>query len=321
MSNQRQQRLGVAYGLGAYFWWGFIALYFKAVAAVPALEVLAHRVVWSVVLLGLLIVLRGRSAEFGALFRDRRTVWALAGTTVLIAVNWLIFIWAVAHDRLLEASLGYFINPLVNVVLGFVFLRERLRRIQTVAVLLAGGGVLWLALGYGEPPWISLTLAVSFGLYGLLRKVSRPDGTLGLAAETLMLTPVAVGWLCWRQFHGGTAFVDGGLGTALLLVAGGFVTAVPLVWFAEAARRLRYATIGFLQYIAPSLQFLLAVAVFAEPFTRDHLVSFGLIWLALGLYSIDTMRSLGLRSPLQWWRDSRNGSTSLASEESRPGSN
>jgi chloramphenicol-sensitive protein RarD len=290
MDDRAQQRTGVLYGLAAFGWWGFVAGYFKAVGHVPALEVLAHRVVWSLALLGGLILARGRGSALRALFRDRTALLLLCCTTLLIACNWLVFIWAVTHDRLLEASLGYFINPLMNILLGFVFLRERLRRLQTAAVLLATAAVLWLALGVGTLPWVSLVLAGTFGLYGLLRKIVRADGTLGLAAETLLLLPLALGWLVWRESGTGTAFLHEGVGTALLLAASGVVSALPLIWFAEAARRLRYATVGFLQYLAPTLQFLLAVVAFGEAFTHDHAVSFGLIWCALALYSWDTLR-------------------------------
>lgn len=295
MDERRAKRLGVAYGLAAYLWWGFIALYFKAVSSVGPLEVLAHRVLWSLLFLLLFQTARGRLPSLLAVLRDRRSVGLLAVTTLLIAVNWLVFIWSVFNGHLLEASLGYFINPLVNVLLGVVFLGERLRRVQTVAVVLAGLGVLWLALGSGTPPWIALILAASFGLYGLLRKIARPDGLTGLAVETLLLAPLAVGWLWYSGRQGTLAFGVEGWGRSLLLAAAGPVTALPLVWFAEGARRLRYATLGFLQYLAPTFQFLLAVTLFGEAFTRTHAVSFGFIWTALAVYSIDTARSLTQR--------------------------
>jgi chloramphenicol-sensitive protein RarD len=292
MNDRRTRRLGVAYGLAAYLWWGFIALYFKAVATVPPLEVLAHRVLWSFVFLYLFLAARGRAGTLRATLRDGRSLALLGVTTVLIAVNWLVFITAVFHGHLLEASLGYFINPLVNVLLGVVFLRERLRRTQTVAVGLAAVGVVWLAVGSGAMPWIALVLAFSFGTYGLLRKIARPDGLVGLAVETLLLAPAAVGWLLWSAKGGTIVFGAEGWGWSALLLAAGPVTALPLVWFAEGARRLRYATIGFLQYLAPSLQFLLAVVLFGERFTGTHAVTFILIWTALAVYSVGTYRSL-----------------------------
>ncbi|MBK6899260.1 MAG: EamA family transporter RarD [bacterium] len=295
MKNDDGQRAGIAYGLAAYGWWGFVPLYFKAVSHVAPLEVLAHRVLWSLVLLSALLAARGRIPLLVKLLRDRRTLAVLGLTTLLIAANWLVFIWAVANDHVLQASFGYFITPLLNVLLGVVVLKERLRRSQALAVALAGLGVLWLSWRLGGLPVISLALAASFSLYGLLRKLIRPDGTLGLAAETLLLAPAALGWLLVREGSTGTAFLHGGAGTALLLAAGGIVTALPLIWFAEAARRLRYATVGFLQYLSPTLQFLLAVALFHEPFTASHGVAFGLIWAALGLYSWDALRHVGPR--------------------------
>lgn len=299
MEDRNQQRVGVIYGLAAYLWWGFIAVYFKVTAAISPLEILAHRIVWSLLLLLLLIGLRGRLGEFRSVLRDRRTLLTLCGTTLLIALNWLLFIWAVGSGRLVQASLGYFMNPLVNVLLGFVFLRERLRPLQTVAVLLALVGILWLTFGYGKPPLISLTLAFSFAFYGLLRKRVRASGVQGLAAETLLLAPAAILWMLWRARHGELAFAHRGWDLSLLLMAAGPITALPLVWFAEGARRLRLATMGFLQYVTPSLQLLLAVAAFGESFTRDHAVSFGLIWTALALYTTDTVRGLSRERALR----------------------
>jgi len=290
--DRREKRRGVAYGLGAYLAWGFLPLYFKVVETVPPLEVLAHRVVWSLVFLVLVVQIRGRWSAFKPLFRSARNQVTLMVTTCLIATNWGVFIWAVANGRLVEASLGYFITPLVSVLLGFVFLRERLRRWQTVAVVLAASGIVWMTARHGHPPLISMVLAVSFGFYGLLRKQVPASGVQGLTVETLMLSPVAIGWLIWRGRVGDLVFLHTTLPMNLLLLAAGILTAMPLIWFAEGARRLRLSTMGFMQYLAPSGQLLLAVAFFGEPFTRDHLVSFGLIWAALVMYSVDTFRSM-----------------------------
>ena len=300
LNDKRQKRAGVGYGLAAFLSWGVLPLYFKAVASVPSLEVLAHRVVWSLGFLVVLTLARGRWREFAALFRSRRTQLTLMVTTVLIATNWGVFIWAVANGRLVEASLGYFITPLVNVLLGFVFLRERLRPVQLVAVVLAAAGIVWITVHLGRMPLISVTLAVSFGFYGLLRKQVPASGIQGLTAETLMLAPVAVGWMVWRAWQGELVFFHSTLQLDVLLFLAGVITALPLIWFAEGARRLRLATMGFLQYLAPSFQLFLAVVAFGEPFTRDHGVSFGLIWVALGLYTADTvwgMRRRKIRVP------------------------
>lgn len=292
MIDPKQQRLGVGYGVAAFLSWGFLPLYFKAVAAVPSFEVLAHRIVWSLGFLLTLTIARGRWREFTQLFKSARTQLTLMVTTVLIATNWGIFIWAVANGHLVEASLGYFINPLVSVLLGFLFLRERLRPLQTVAVGLAAVAILWITLRYGHPPVISVVLAVSFSFYGLLRKQVKATGIQGLTAETLMLSPVAIGWMIWRRQQGDLVFLHTTVPMNLLLLSAGVLTALPLIWFTESARRLRLATLGFLQYLAPTFQLLLAVVAFGEPFTRTHAVSFGLIWVALGLYSFDTLRSM-----------------------------
>ncbi|MCP4572221.1 MAG: EamA family transporter RarD [bacterium] len=292
MAHRHDQRTGVVYGAAAFGWWGVAPFYFKAVGQVTPTEILAHRIVWSLVSLVLLLGLQGRLGSTWTLARDRRTLLTMALTACLITVNWGIFIWSIAAERLVEASLGYFINPLVNILLGFVVLRERLRPLQWLAVALAATGVGWLTLGHGAVPWVALVLAGSFGLYGLLRKTAKPSGVPGLAIETALLLPLAAGYLLWLDDRGTLAFGHAGWGTLLLLLAAGPVTALPLVWFAEGARRLRYATIGFLQYLAPTGQLLVAVLAFGEPFGRDRAVAFGLIWAGLFLYSLDTVRSL-----------------------------
>jgi chloramphenicol-sensitive protein RarD len=288
-SNARAARVGVAYGVAAYLWWGLCPIYFKAIASVPALQILGHRIVWSVVLLVLLTLVQRRWAPVWTVCRDRRTLLRLCVTTALIANNWGLFIWAVTHDQLLQASFGYFINPLVNVLLGFVFLRERLRRMQTVAVLLAVAGVAYLIIGYGQVPWLALVLAFSFGFYGFLRKTTRADALVGLTVETALLTPIALAYLVYQGLRGDGAFGMVSREMDLLLVSAGVVTAVPLLWFAAAAKRLWYSTLGILQYLAPTGQFLLAVLAYGEPFTREHLISFSLIWAALIIYTADTV--------------------------------
>lgn len=290
MNDPRQQRGGVIYGLAAFGAWGVLPVYFKALASVPPLEVLAHRIVWSVFLLFGLSFARGRLGDLAGLLRSRRTQLTLMVTTGLIATNWGLFIWSIANGHLVEASLGYFINPLVNVALGFVFLRERLRPLQTVAVALAAVAITFRTVQLGHPPVIALTLAFSFGLYGLLRKRVDATAIVGLTVETMMLAPLAVGWMAWRRSLGELSFLSTTLPQNLLMLAAGVITALPLLWFTEAARRLRLATLGFLQYLAPTGQLLLAVLAYGEPFTRMHAISFGLIWIALGLYSVEMVR-------------------------------
>lgn len=282
---------GLAYALGAYLVWGLSPVYFKALQAVPPLEILSHRVAWSVALLAAAVAASGTLGELRRSLASRRALLTLGATTLLISGNWLLYIWAVNSGHLLEASLGYFVNPLVSVVLGVVALRESLSRPQLVAVGLAGVGVLWMVLGYGRFPWISLTLATTFGLYGLLRKSAGLGAVTGLLAETALLAPAALLYLGATAAAGSGAF-GSGWRTSLLLAAAGAITAVPLVWFALAVRRLRLSTMGFLQYLAPSLQFALAVWLYREPFTRSHLVTFGFIWASLGLYSWDALSRL-----------------------------
>ncbi len=295
MPNQPRPAAGIAFGLAAYLWWGLCPVYFKAVAHVPPLEVLAQRIVWSLVLLMILMWRRGRLAELRRAARQPRVILALSLSTVLVAVNWFVFIWAVTNGQLLQASLGYFINPLVNVLLGMVVLRERLRRWQWLSLALAIAGVVMLGLRLGELPVISLVLAFSFGLYGLIRKLVDVGATAGLTIETALLTPLAlVAMVIWNG-QGVLAFGHLDRGTDGLLMLSGVVTALPLVWFAAGARRLRYATMGFLQYVAPTGQFLLAVLAYQEPFSREKLLSFGLIWLALAIYSADAALSLRRR--------------------------
>jgi chloramphenicol-sensitive protein RarD len=284
-------RAGVIYGIAAYGLWGIFPVYFKAVKQVAAPEVLCHRVLWSLAfLLVLMLCRRNWSAVYAAL-RCRRTLATLCVTTMLIAGNWLVFIWAVAHDRVLEASLGYFINPLVNVLLGLIFLREWLRGWQIFSVVLAATGVGYMTLTAGHFPGLALFLALSFGAYGLLRKTAPVDATVGLTVETALLAPLALAYLGYQMFAGRAVFGAGSLRLDVLLMAAGLITAIPLLWFTEAARRLRLSTLGFLQYLSPTGHFLLAVLAYGEPFTRAYLITFACIWTALVVYSIETVKT------------------------------
>lgn len=285
-----ETRAGLWWGLAAYILWGFFVFYFKAVDHVAAPEVLAHRIVWSVVFLGLLMGFRGRWRENLAAAYRPRALAALSVSTVLIAVNWFTFIWAVANEQTVQASLGYFINPLVNVVLGFVFLRERHSRLRWISVAIATLAVAVLIARQGSVPVVALVLAFSFGCYGLLRKVMPVDSLVGLTVETKLLFPFAIAYLVWLRTQGELSFLSVDLRTDLLLASAGALTAIPLLCFANAARRLDYATVGLLQYIAPSLQFAIAIRIFGEPLHQAQLVAFALIWVALGLYSFDALR-------------------------------
>jgi chloramphenicol-sensitive protein RarD len=284
-------RSGVLYTGGAFFIWGLVPLYFIRLRSVPALEVIAHRVWWSVVFLLLLVRATRGFAEVRAALRQPGLVARLGGTSALVATNWLTFVWAVSAGRILDTSLGYFITPLVNVLLGSLFLRERLRPLQWLAVLLAVAGVVNQIVLVGQLPWISLVLAVSFGLYGLFRKQIPVTAVTGLLVETLVAAPFALGYLLFLWRAGTLGFLHHGPLADALLVGLGVVTAVPLMLFAAGTRRLRLVTVGFLQYIAPTLTFLLAVFVFGEHLGAARAVTFALIWAGIAVYAADSWRA------------------------------
>lgn len=277
--------------MAAYLIWGLVPLYFKAVAEVSAFEIIAHRVLWSVLLMGLVLLLTRNRKGFDVLRASPRLLPRVAAAALFVSVNWLVFVWAVNDGRVLETSLGYYINPLVYVLFGYLFLGERLRRLQLIAVALAALGVGNQILALGTLPWVSLVLAITFACYGLLRKRIPLDAASGLFLETLFVSPLALIYLVWLAQRGEMAFGAGGSSRDLLIAFSGVVTAVPLVLFAAGARRLQLATMGFLQYMAPTLTFLLAVLVFGEPFGTGHLVTFGLIWCGLALYSVDLWKA------------------------------
>ena len=288
-ASQHRSRQGLLYGLGAYTLWGLIPLYFKAIASVPPIELVAHRVGWSFLFLGLIMTVGRRLGALLTALRSPGVMLRLGLSTLLLAVNWFTFIYAVATSQVLQSSLGYFTTPLMNVVLGVVFLKERLRLPQLLGVLLAACGMVNLALTMHQPPWVALSLAVSFGIYGLLRKTVAADGLLGLFIETLLLLPAAMAYIVWLRFSGSATV---GLLVSridVLLVFSGLVTSIPLLLFAAAARRLTLSSLAFMQYLAPTLQFLLAVLVFREPFSTPQLVSFACIWGAVAIYSGDSL--------------------------------
>jgi len=285
-----EARRGIIAATLAFVIWGLAPLYFKLVAAVPATEIVAHRVIWSVLFLAVLLVLRRQMGAVRAVFGNRRLLATLFLTAMLTGGNWLVFVWAITHDHVLEGSLGYFINPLLSVLLGRIFLGERLRPWQKAAVAIATLGVLWRVVAVGQLPLIALFLALTFGFYGLLRKRTQVDAISGLFVETLLVLPIAIGWLAWRGATG-DLFLGVDPQVEVLLPLAGVITATPLMLFAVGARRLPLATVGFLQYLAPSLTFLLAIFVFHEPFDAARLFGFALIWLALAVYSVDLVRA------------------------------
>lgn len=289
-TENNDAKVGVLSAIAAYTMWGFAPMYFKYLDALSAMEVLMHRVVWSAAVLVILIVSLKQIDKVIKALRSVRVMGILLAAGLLLGANWLLFIWAINNDHLLDASLGYYINPLINVLLGYLFLQERLRRLQMWAVGLAALGVVILIVSYGQLPWIALVLAVSFSIYGLLRKQVSVESMPGLFIETMMMLPIAIYyWVIW-----GTASSNMFSNTwsfNLWLIAAGVVTTAPLLCFTAAARRIRYSTLGFFQYIGPSLMFILAVWLYGEPLDNARLVTFVFVWGALALFSWDSYRS------------------------------
>lgn len=275
--RSRERRSGLLAGAAAYGLWGLFPIYFKALWSVPPLEILSHRVMWALLLLLVMVRSRGSLPALRAALRGR-SLLLLAASGLMIALNWLVYLWAILTDRIVEASLGYFITPLVSILLGVVLLREPLQRPLLIATGLAGLGVGWMTVQLGSLPWIALALALLFGGYGLIRKVAPVGAVVGLTVETLLLLPFAVGYLAWSRAEGRLAFLSGSGGRDALLVLSGPLTALPLLLFVGAARRLPLSTLGFLQYLSPSIQFLLAVFLYREPLTIARLLAFLCIW-------------------------------------------
>ena len=294
MPMDKTTRDGVLYALGAYGIWGFMAIYFKFVDHIDPFDIVANRVVWSLLLLGIIVTVLKQWHSVKHAIGSAQHRLTLMLTTLLIASNWLLFVWAVNGDRMLEASLGYYINPLVNVLLGFVFLSERLNWAQTLAVTLAVIGVAVQIIAVGYVPWISLTLAFSFGLYGLLHKRTPVDGVTALFIETLLLLPVALAYMAWLANQG-----QGPVGRPMsdwwLLILAGPVSTTPLLFFTGAAKRLRLTTLGFFQFMAPSIMFLLAILVYGETLTAAKLTTFVFIWIGLTIYTINATRTAAKR--------------------------
>lgn len=280
-------RRGLIFGLIAYGLWGVLPLYWKVIRHVPAQEILVHRIVWSFIFLSLLLSLRRQWDWLRGVAQQRSTIRILIAAALLLSVNWFIYIWAVNAGFVVETSLGYFINPLVNVLLGTLYLRERLRPGQWAAVSLAAAGVLYLTISYGSLPWIALSLAFSFGIYGLLKKKVNLGAAESLTAEMSVLLIPAIGYLVYLEFSRVAVFSSSGATTVLFMIGTGIVTATPLVFFAAAARRVPLSMLGLLQYIAPTMQFLIGITAFQEPFTLQRLVGFAIIWAALAVYSLE----------------------------------
>jgi chloramphenicol-sensitive protein RarD len=278
---------GILYGIGAYVLWGFFPIYWKFLHVVPALQVIGHRISWSFIVLIVFILLTKQWQDFRAVAFHPKTIGTYAIAGVLLSINWLIYVWGVNAGFIVETSLGYFINPLLSVLLGVIFLRERLRLAQWIPVVIAALGVLYLTFVYGRLPWIALSLAFSFGIYGLVKKIAPLGSLYGLTLETAIVFPAALVYLLFINSTGEGAFLHAGAPIDLLLAGAGIVTTIPLLLFASAAKQIPLTMVGILQYIAPTLQFLIGVFIYKEPFDRAHLIGFGIVWLALVIFWVE----------------------------------
>ena len=287
VTEQKLDRASVIAALSAFTFWGLVPIYYKALQTVGAWEVLAHRVIWSVPLLLLFLAIRDGKSVWNKLRLPPSSIAWLVLSGLVVSVNWLVFVWAVANDHVLDTSLGYFGTPLINVVLGYIFLKERLNSMQVVAVVIAAMGTVYLAWYLGRPPWIAITLALSFGIYGLLRKRLPVGPMLGLLWEVALMLVPALLYLFWLSSQSGLQFFHVSTKIDLLLIGSSIVTVLPLIWFNMAAQKLPLSILGFFQYLAPSMSFLIAVFLFDEQFTSGHAVAFACIWLALAMVSIE----------------------------------
>lgn len=283
---KNQNTIGVWYAIAAFTTWGVLPLYWKALDEIPAGEILAHRILWSFVLVACIMGACGRLTELKKIFRDKKAFISVAIGSVLISSNWFIYIWAVNNNHVVETSLGYYINPLISVLLGVLVLKERLSSRQIVSLILAAVGVIISTVHYGKIPWTALLLALSFGLYGLVKKTAKLDSLAALALETMFVVPVSLVYLLINYSTGSGSYESTSLTLMLLLVFSGVATSLPLYWFAQGARLVPLSTIGFIQYLAPSISLILGVFIFEEPFTTVDTISFGFIWTALLIYSL-----------------------------------
>lgn len=284
MNNERK---GTIYAILAFTFWGLVPIYFKLVSHVDAFEVLIHRILWSVIFLFIIITITNSFKNLTLIFNDKKKLKILFISAVLVSANWLTFIWAIGHDKIIEASLGYYINPLVSVALGYIFFKEKISKQQIIAIILAFLAIVYQVYSLGNLPIISLILAFSFGFYGLARKKVHVESVSGLFIETLLISPFALIYITYLTINNNTAFVIPLDYTSWLLVAAGFITIIPLIWFNSAAIRISMVKLGFLQYIGPSIAFALAIFVYDEPFNVDKLITFIMIWVALAIFSIN----------------------------------
>jgi len=292
---QTHSLIGSLLVAAAFLIWGLSPVYWKTLVEVPAFEILMHRIVWSFLFILPFLLMRRQKDEFMSIIKKPLILLPLMVTTLFVSCNWFIYIWAINHAKVIETSLGYYINPLGMIILGMVFLREQLRPLQILALLIAASGVLYLTLGYGEFPWIALSLAFTFGFYGLIRKIAPVGALAGLLVETLILSLPALIYLLYLESAGTGTFIRAGLKVSILLMGSSLLTALPLLLFTMGAKRIDYSTSGFLQYFVPSCTFLLAVFVYHEPVSKEKIFTFIMIWIALGIYTVDSVYNYGHR--------------------------
>lgn len=285
--NERQK--GIVYTVSSYAVWGILPIYWSWLKEIPSGEILAHRIIWSFLFVLCLWIVSKRMGQVKTVFSSPKQLLTVFLSGLLISANWFIYIWAVNHGHVIESSLGYYINPLLSISLGMMVLREKLTIWQMVSVMVAAMGVLVITVEFGKIPWIAFSLALTFALYGLVKKMVKLDSMVALGMETLMVTPIALIYLMFLQTAGQSSLRQISLATLVLLLCAGIITALPLYWFAQGAKRIPLSMMGFIQYLSPSITLLLGVFLFKEPFTRTHILSFGLIWAALILYTVSSM--------------------------------
>jgi len=284
-----KERYGIMCGVIAYVLWGGLPIYWKIIDMVPAYEILAHRILWSFVFVVLIVLFKGNLNKMVIIFKDKKCLMYIALCSILISFNWFLYIWSVTSGHIVDASLGYYINPLMSVLLGTFVLKEKLNQYQYAALIISVIGVLLMIVLYGNFPWIPIMLSVSFALYGLCKKMISADSSVGLAIETLIMTPLALAFLCFLQFNG-KGFLGSSAVTTVLLILSGVVTAIPLLFFAEGAKSIKLSTLGFLQYLSPTISLIIGVFMYNEHFTQVNIIGFGFIWIALIVYSYSILK-------------------------------
>lgn len=285
LKSSHSEYIGILYGASSFIAWGLFPLYWKLLKNVPAIEILAHRILWSFVFVGVLVLALHKWSNVKGALKEKRNLFYIFLCSILVSFNWFTYIWAVNSNHIIESSMGYYINPLMSVLLGMLVLKEKLNPCQYVALGFATVGVAIITVQYGQIPWISLTLAVTFALYGLFKKLVVTDSLSGLLLETAFPLPVVLVFLTGRQIRGTAAFGLVSITETMLLLGAGIVTATPLIWFSNGAKRISLSTLGFLQYISPTISLILGVFVFGEKFSKEHIISFGFIWIALVIFS------------------------------------